>query len=276
MQAQELNCAVRLDYGQLSGTDFVFFEDLREQIREYLNTTRWTEDRFLERERIDCSFQINVLEAPTMTRFRARVVVVGTRPVYGTQATTNTTQLSDGEWQFTYARGAPLLREPDRFDGLTSFLDFYAYMLLGYDYDSFSELGGTPHFERARRISELAQTAPGWADMASDRTRSSLVQQILDPRFEVLRRAYYQYHFGGLDRFLIDAELSRTNVLEVLTNMELLFEQFNRQYVMDVFFSTKAGELVGIFEDSSMSDQAYELLSTLDPSNLGVYERLLE
>jgi hypothetical protein len=216
------------------------------------------------------------MEAPTLTQFRARVIVLGQRPIYGTQSQTTTIQISDENWTFDYAQGTPLIRDPERFDPLTSLLDFYAYMLLGYDYDSFSELGGTPHFERARRITEIAQTAPGWSDMASDRSRTELVRQVLDPRFETLRRAYYQYHLRGLDRFLVDPEAARANLLEALVNVELLFEQLNRQYLLDLFFATKANEMVGIFERSDFQDEAYQLLSAIDPSNLSTYERLLE
>jgi hypothetical protein len=122
-------------------------------------------------------------------------------------------QVNDSEWQFEYAQGTPLTFDVERYNALTSVLDFYAYVMLGYDYDTFSELGGAPHFQKARRIAELAQSqnATGWSAAGDDRNRIALITQLLDPRFVPLRKAYFQYHFGGLDHFVGQKNSTRTS-----------------------------------------------------------------
>ena len=112
--------------------------------------------------------------------------------------------------------------------------------MLGYDYDTFAEYGGTDHFERARRIAELgeSQGAIGWSDLGGDRGRNDLVSQILDPRFRVLRKAYHDFHFNGLDIFVGQTEIAQENVLNALKSLDELYDSVSRQYVLDIFFAT--------------------------------------
>ena len=275
--AQEFNCRVSVNIQQLSGSEFTFLKELEEQMSIYINERSFTEDRYEEHERIDCIIQIIFEESVSLTSFAARIVLSTARPIYGTPSLTTILQLSDESWQFNYAQGTPLVFDLERFDPLTSVLDFYVYIMLGYDYDTFAELGGSPYFERARRIAELAETqgAVGWSDLGSDRGRSSLVDQVLDPRFRPLREAYFKYHFSGLDVFVSEIELARENALEALRGLRDLYDDISREYVMDIFFATKAEELAAIFEDSPLSSEAYELLSQIDPANLSKYDKLV-
>ena len=193
-QAQELNCTVRVDYSKLSGgSDYSFLQEFQQRVAERLNDQRWTEHEYQEFERIDCQVQINFEEALSLTSFRAGIVVAARRPIYGSPQTTTVVQFNDTDWQFTYSQGTPLNMDQERYDPITSVLDFYAYLILGYDYDTFSELGGTPFFERARRIAERAQVqnAPGWSEFGNDRGRVTLITQLLDPTFKPLRVAYF-------------------------------------------------------------------------------------
>ena len=277
-RAQELDCTVSVDYSQLEGgTDYSFLADLEGRIAEYVNERSWTNDRFMPYERIDCTIEIYVLEAISLTEFSARLVVASRRPIYGTTQATPVVQFSDANWRFTYRPGQPLIYDPDQFDSLTSVLDFYAYVLLGYDYDTFSPLGGTPYFEQARRIAQLAPpSAPGWAELGNERSRSALVDQLLDPRYRALREAYFTYHFKGLDRFVTETEAARQAVLEALQALGKLYDSVSRSYVLDLFFATKYQELAAVFEDAQVSSTAYALLSQIDPAHLGEYDRLVQ
>jgi hypothetical protein len=276
--AQELNCSVNVDYSQLSGGDYEFLNDLRPQIREYLNERHWTDDRFREMERIDCSVQVTVEDAPTLTSFRARLVVASRRPIYGSMQNTTVLQMIDNEWQFSFSRGSTLHFDLDRYDPLTSVLDFYAFIILGYDYDTFSELGGTPHFERARRLADRAQAqgASGWSTMGSERGRSQLISQLMDPQMRTLRSAQFAYYFNGLDRFLMDADAARASILGVLETLDGHLQETSRSFAVDLFFGTKAQELAAVFETSPLSSTAYNLLIRLDPARMSEYNRLVE
>ena len=271
-------CRVSVNYRQLSGSGFTFLDELRPLIQQYMNRNSWTEDRFEQDERIDCNLQIIFQEAITLTSFRAQLILTSRRPIYGTAQNTSVLQINDEEWQFDFAQGTPLVFEIERYDALTSVLDFYAYIMLGYDYDTFSELGGEAYFEKARRILELAQARSGigWAALGGERSRAELITQLLDARFEPLRRAYFRYHFDGLDHFISDTDAARRTVLDVLTILQALDQDLQRQYTIDLFFSTKFQELTAIFEQSSLSAQAYSILTQVDPSHLTEYNALVE
>ena len=277
VHAQELDCTVEVDIQQLSGTGFTFLNDLRLEIQRYMNQHTWTEHRFEKEERIQCSMQLIFEEALTLTSFRARLIVTSVRPIYGTTQNTRVFQVQDGQWQFEYAQGQPLVFEIERYEALTSVLDFYAYMMIGYDFDTFSELGGAPYFQKARRIAELAQVqnATGWNQIGDDRNRSALITQVLDPRLVPLRKAYFTYHYGGLDHFVTDTQAARQAVLGVLESLQTLYEDVSRQYVIDIFFGTKYEELSALFKESPLSSQAYGLLSQVDPSHLSTYNQLV-
>lgn len=276
--AREFNCDVTVNYTQLSGSSFTYLDELRRDVREYMNNNSWTDDRYREEERIQCSMQIIFQEALTLTSFRAQLIVTSLRPIYGTTQNSRVLQINDSEWQFEYAQGTPLVFETERYEALTAVLDFYAYLMLGYDYDTFSEQGGTPHYQKARRISELAQSkgAVGWDSAGSDRNRPALITQLLDPRFVPLRKAYFEYHFSGLDHFVGQTEEARETVLEVLRSLNEFYQNLSRQYTLDLFFGTKYQELAAIFLDSPLSSEAYAVLNEVDPSHLTEYTKLTQ
>ena len=197
--AQELDCTVSINRSTLQGNEFTFLDEIQEDATRYFNNRAWTDDVFLDRERIACAIQIVFTEAEGLTTFRGEIVAQASRPIYGTGQRTTLFLISDDAWDFTYTRGQSLTFDPERYDSFVSVLDFYAFLILGYYYDSFSELGGTPYFEQARRIAERARSnagAVGWGnEFGSERSRFELIRELLDPAFLPLRRAHYQYHY---------------------------------------------------------------------------------
>ena len=276
--AQEFNCTVSFDLRSISGgSDFSFLEQLKEELREYINTTVWTEDRLRPEERIECSLSVTFLEAISLTRFRANAVITSTRPIYGTSQASRVVTIADDNWIFEHAQGNPVVSNLDRFDELTTFVDYYVYLLLGYDYDTFEELGGTPHFERARRLGDLGKNrgGAGWADVVGERSRTSIVNELLDPRFRELRTAYYRYHYEGLDHFIREPETARDDVLSTLAVIRNLADVNARSYAIDLFFSAKSDELTALFQGSLQSGAAYDLLTEVDPAHLNDYGPLV-
>lgn len=275
--SQEFNCSVSVDYTTLTGSDFGFLGQLEQRLEEYVNQRNWTEDRFRPNERIECSMSVVFEEAPSLTSFRARLIIALRRPIYNTTQHTTVVQFNDQNWQFNYAQGQSLVFNLEQYDPLVSIIDFYAYVLLGYDYDTFSELGGTAHFETARRIAERAQSqsAPGWSQIGSDRGRMNLITQLLDPRMRPLRTAYFDYHFRGLDRFTTETDAARTAILDVLVSLDELYEEVARQYATDLFFSAKYTELPSVFQEWQRSAEAYDYLRRLDPSHTSTYQELV-
>lgn len=277
-EGQELNCRVQLNRSQLSGADFEFLDDLERQTREYMNTRNWTDDEFLAHEQITCSMQIVVQEALSQSRFQARLVVTSRRPIHGTSQSTVVVRINDSDWRFEYDRGTSLNFDLERYNTFTSVLDFYAYVMLGYDYDTFSELGGTDHFETARRIATRAESSgdPGWSAAGTENNRRQLIRDLLSQRTKPLRRAYYRYHLEGLDRFVKAPEKARATIFEVVETVQELNRSLSNSYPLDLFFSTKFKELAAVFRDGEFQDRAYNLLTQMDPSHSSEYDRIIQ
>lgn len=274
--AQELDCRVTVNYGALTGTEYAFLAELTDQLEIYLNQRSWTNDRFDDRERIDCSFAVVILEAEGLDRFNARLTVSSQRPIWGVPNRTQVIQVQDNAWTFTYNRGQPLVFDINRFDELTSVVNFYAFLILGYDYDTFSEMGGTELFEQARRITEIAQGqgAQDWQSIGEDQSRASLIRQILDPRFERLRQAYFHYHFGGLDHFTTSYEQAWENAATAIELVSEIYSETSRRYVLDVFFAAKYNEIPELFAEYPQRTGIYSMLVNMDPGRSGSYDRL--
>ena len=270
-----------LDRSALQGNEFQFLDELRLNVERYLNDRAWTDDVFDNRERIDCAFQITLLNTPgqSQSRFSAELVVRASRPIYGTGQRTQTLLIGDRAWDFGYTRGQNLIYDPSTFDDLTSVLDFYATIILGYDYDTFSLMGGTPHFEQARLTAELgrARSARGWtSDIGDDRSRYTLVNEVLDPAFAPLRRANFAYHYTVLDHFVEDPEAAWEDALALFADLNELYQQLSRRrYATDVFFATKFEEIAELMVDAPNRNFAYELLSEMDAAHQSTYDVLV-
>ena len=277
--AQEFNCSVTVNDRQISGSSYDYVSELAGDIENYLNGYRWTNDRYEEHERILCNIQVLLTGVDTNFNFTSEVVITMRRPIYNTNQQSLTIVLSDNNWRFNYPRNKNLIHDDLQFDDLGSFLDFYAYIMLGFDYDSFAELGGSQHFRSAENVFELGQNSgvAGWGrSIGAQRNRFGLITDLRNPAYEDLRKAIYQYHRLGLDQFTIDTEIARNQVLGAL---ELLRENkrvTNNNYLFDIFFSTKYTEIVALFRDADVETrlEAYNLLRDVDPAHSSEYERL--
>ncbi|MEO1479093.1 MAG: DUF4835 family protein [Bacteroidota bacterium] len=279
-QSGEFNCNVSVNYESISGTEYNFLEDLRDDVFEYVNNRSWTDLFFEEIERIGCDIAITIRDAESLSRFRAEIFVRSLRPIYGNSVSTTVFAVADDTWTFDYNRGQPLIYDPNQYNSLTSVIDFYIFLMLGYDFDTFEELGGTPYFEQAREIADIAtgRGVDDWVAIGDDRSRTTLIQQLLDPLYVPLRRAYFQYHFGALDRFATQHEQAWETAFEALTAVYGVFEEFNQlRYAIDLFITAKSDEIVNLFREADQQrNDLYDMLIDMNPSNLQVYQGLLE
>lgn len=277
--AQEFNCTISVNDRQISASSYDYISELPDVLNNYINGRRWTNDTYEPHERIICNMQIVLTAVDSNFNFTSEVVFTIRRPVYDTNQQSLTLILSDNNWRFNYPRGKSLIFDDLQFDDLASFIDFYAYVMLGFDYDSFSELGGTPFFNRAQSVFELGQNSgvAGWGrSIGAQRNRFGLITDIMNPAFEGLRRAFYRYHRLGLDQFTIDPEIARNHVLTSLSSIRDTKRVTTSNYLFDLFFSTKYTEITAIFADADTETrlEAYNILRDVDPANTSEYDKL--
>ncbi|WP_420575813.1 DUF4835 family protein [Ekhidna sp.] len=279
--AQELNCRVIVNAQQVQTTERAIFTEMETEFAQFLNTTKWTNDEFEEEEVINCNLVITISEMPSIGVFKASVQVLSSRPVYGTGYESVIMNFADRDWNFEYVQSQPLRFNENTFtSNITSMLAYYAYMIIGFDYDTFSELGGTPHFQNAFKIVNNAQQTnySGWQQFNSVRNRYWLVENVQNPQLEPIRQALYTYHRQGLDIMLEDREQAEKNILDALSKVQRANRARPRSILTIAFMDSKSGELIQIFSESSLATrrQAYNLLSNIDPARTDDYKALIE
>jgi hypothetical protein len=276
--SQEIEANVTVDRSQISGTSLNYLDNLPQELETYINEYNWTDANFREEEQIGIDMQITLLSVNNYN-FEAQVVIRSRRPIYNTIQETALFFFNDENWMFNYTPNRGLIHDELQFDALTSVIDFYAYVILGYDFDSFEELGGSPYFQEAQNIVSLAQTASssGWSRTSSNRrNRARLIADLTNNSYRGLREAIYQYHRQGLDRFVDNPEEGRQQVLQALEKIQEAKRTTSSDLLFDTFFNAKYREIVSIFEDAEPQVRldVYNLLSNIDQSHLTEYQKL--
>lgn len=280
---QELNCNVQISAQRIQGSNRQVFETMQRDIYEFMNNTVWTNHVFSYAERIDCSILINLTEQLSADEFRGTIQIQMSRPVFNTTYKSTMLNFLDNNFQFRYVEFQPFEFDPNTHrSNLISVLAYYAYVVLGVDYDSFSAIGGTEFYQIAEKIVSNAQNAPepGWKpyDASRNRNRYWLVKNMLDREYEGVRYFLYEYHILGLD--LMESKLgeARNNMVESLKNLQ---EVFRRKpdpfmYFLQVMIEAKTDELVNVFSQSFPEEKGrvIQILNEIDPGNKNKYDKI--
>lgn len=279
--SQELNCRVIVNAQQIQTTERAIFTEMETEFASFLNTRKWTNDEFTQDEVINCNIVITLTDMPRIGVFNASVQVLSSRPVYGTSYETVVMNFADRDWDFEYVQSQPLNFNENTFlNNLTSMLAYYAYMIIGYDYDTFSELGGEPYYNLAFQIVNNAQQSnfSGWQQFNSVRNRYWLIENIQNPQLEPVRKAMYLFHRQGLDIMAENKEEAEKNILKALSDIQRANRARPRSILTISFMDAKANEIQQIFSESSLATrrQAYNLLNNIDPARSDEYKALIE
>jgi hypothetical protein len=282
ISAQELSCQVRVNFTeQAQVTDRSIAQDMEKAFTRFLNETKWTMDEFRAEERIECNIIINIDAVSATGSFEARTQIQSARPIYGTNYNSIALNFGDRQFSFTYALSQPLIFVENSFsDNITSLLSFYAFIIIGLDYDTFGELGGSPHFQRAFAVTQAAQQSnfAGWAQFGSNRrSRYTLIDDLLNPQMEEARKGLYLYHRMGLDLFNTDRDEARKNILEALKGVKSANDAKPQSNFIATFFDSKSEELVNIFREGDMEirREVYNLLTNMNPAERDRYQTIV-
>lgn len=279
--AQELNCSVTINSTQVQTSDRGIFRDMELAIEQFMNGRKWSNDAFKNHEKINCNILLTITKMPSIGTFTASVQVQSARPVYNTNYSSLVFNFADRDWEFEYIESLPLEYNDNTYtSNLTSMLALYAYLILGIDYDTFSELGGTPFFQRAQIVVNNAQQAnrPGWQALGSNRNRYWITENFNNGQMVEVRKALYSYHRLALDTFEQDPDKSREIILRALREIRKVREVNPNAILVISFFDAKSKELANIFSTGNLQvrREAYDIVTTIDPSNRTNYERIVQ
>ncbi len=276
--AQELNCMVEVNSQQVEGTNKSVFTTLQEAITEYMNTRKWTNAQFSPNEKIDCRLFLTVKKYED-DRIKGDLQVQLSRPVYNSTYTTTLLNFKDNKIDFEYREGDPLNFNENAFESnLTAILNFYAYLFLALDFDSFSPNGGQAYFDRAATVVQMAQSSGevGWKTFEDNKNRSAVLNSYTDGASAGIRRLLYDYHRKGLDEMATSPDKGRAVITESLKELEKIYKSTPMSVALSIFRDSKLDELVNIYSKASTTekDAVYELLQPIYPTERERLEKI--
>ncbi len=282
LSAQELKVDIIVNTPRLQSVDPQVFQTLRTAIQEFMNNQPFTEDVFEIDERIEITIQLTIKDEYSLNSFGADMSIQAVRPVYGSNYKSSILMHVDKDVTFTYDQYQPIVFSRNAFvDNLSSILSFYAYYILGLDYDSFSKMGGEPYFQAAQEIinmipSSVTNGNKGWKPTDGTRNRYWMVENALNPTFKAMREASYTYHRKGLDEMHRDPEKGKVNMLKAIDAIASIAKINRNSMAIQLFANAKNQEVVEIFKeaDMSMKRQVKDLMGLIDPANASRYNQI--
>jgi hypothetical protein len=278
--SQELRCNVQISSQQIQGTNKQVFRTLQTSVYEFMNTKRWTDHVYDYDERIECTILINLTTQVSADEFKGTLQVQVSRPIFNSSYNSVLLNLKDDDVQFKYVEYEALeFNEATTPSSLTALLSYYAYIILGLDYDTYSMDGGGIYYAKAEGIVNKMQNSnvKGWKAFESRKNRYWLVENILNNAYSPVRECLYRYHRLGLDNMGERLTESRAEIAESLRLLQKAYRAKPGSFILQIFFDAKADELVNIFSESFTDEKkrVFNILSEIDPANISKYNKII-
>jgi len=260
--SQDLTGQVDLAYDRIQGVDPKVFTALKKSLNEFINARKWTDDNYQPTERIECNFFINLTEKLPNNVYKGTLNIQASRPVFNSNYKSPTVNFIDKDIIFRYNESQTLDFSDQSVSGndalasnLTATFAYYIYVIVGFDYDSFSPKGGSSYFRKAQNIvnnaPEEGKSINGWKASETNRNRYWLIDQILSPKFESFHTYWYNYHRNGLDVMAKDSEKGLKVIFDGLPTLTKLNNDNPASILMQFFFNAKGDEYANLLKQES-------------------------
>jgi hypothetical protein len=287
--AQELQARVSVSGARMPSTvDRRTFQALQTALSDFINNRKWTNDAYQPQEKIECAFLVNLTSQADVDTYTASIIVQAARPIFGTNYNSPLINYQDNDIIFKWVLFSPLLFDDNRVQGtdplvanLTAIFAFYAYMIIGFDDESFTLKGGEPYFQKAWNIVNNAPDGSGvkgWSAFDGNINRYWLAENLQNAKYSLLHDLYYQYYRKGLDQMTSDEQKARSGVLVALGDLDNINQESPGIMLRQFFFEGKSTELGNLFAKADASDKAraMDLLQRLDISDINKYKQIIK
>jgi hypothetical protein len=288
VNAQELNARVTVNSSRIgTSVNKNTFQSLQTALNTFLNTRKWTTDNFLPNEKIDCNFLLNLQPTNDANVYSASLTIQAGRPIFNSSYLSPLINFQDADVIFKYVDFQQLEFNENRVSGtdglvsnLTAIFAYYANMVIAFDYDSYSQRGGVPYFQKAQNIVNNAPEArgiSGWKAFDGTRNRYWLVENMQNSRYAIMHDIYYNYYRKAGDKLYEDENVARIEMLNVLNQLSSFNADNINTMINQFFFQGKANELIKLFSKASPQDKARaaEILQKIDITNAARYKEEL-
>lgn len=270
LSAQELNCKVTVNSDQINGSSKSVFQTLEQAISDYMNTTVFTNMQFASNEKIECTLFFTIKEYND-DQMSGDLQIQALRPTYNSSYTTTVINFKDTKLDFTYRENEPLVFNLTNWENqLTGILNFYAYLILAMDCDTFRLNGGDEMYERLEYIVQQGQSSgeTGWKAFEDSKNRAAVLASLTDPATNSIRTLLYNYHRKGLDEMVQSPDKGRAVITESLSAISTIHEKAPMSVALSMFKDAKLDELVNIYSKAPQTERAavFKLLEPIYPT----------
>lgn len=284
VNAQELQAKVTINHNQIQGTDASVFENLQQTLEQFINDKQWTSLQFNKNERIACNFNITVTKYDQSSNaFTCTALIQANRPVYNSAYTSTLYNNRDGDFNFEFAQFDQLEFNEEMVDNqLTALIAYYAYLIIGFDLDSFSPMGGEDVLQRCINLVNNAQNLnfTGWKAFENDRNRFAIINDYMDGAMQPFRQFQYDYYRTGLDEMANNADRGRTNISTAIqTNLKKAHDDKPLSMLPQIWTDYKKDELGNIYKGKGTpkeKESVYEVLFSINASQSNYWDKIKE
>jgi hypothetical protein len=230
-----LKASVQVAFQHLAYEEQQYLHDLSTVIEDYYNNYAWTDDEY----ETDIGINIYIIiETVTQKSYEK---------IYKSQfqiKSVSGESFYDKEWEFPYQQGYSMEHNQVQFDPICHFLDYYAFLILGGELDTYNLLLGTAYYDAAQELANrglLSQYSRGWSNRLAE------LQKITNIRTRPLREAKPDFFEAA---YLIQEgkkEQARIYGLKVIEAIKkVVSEQPNNKY-LKMFFDAHYVTFAQIF-----------------------------
>ncbi|MEO8109190.1 MAG: DUF4835 family protein [Ginsengibacter sp.] len=285
---QELRARVSVISNRVGNSvDKKTFQTLQTALNNFVNNRKWSSNQFAQKEKIDCSFLLNLESGGDANIYKASLTIQSARPVFNSSYQSPLINYQDNDITFKYAEFQQLEFNDARVAGtdalvsnLTAVFAYWVNIILGFDYDSFSPRGGDPFFQKAQNIVNNApegKNISGWKAFDGNRNRYWLAENLLNSRYTIMHDVIYGYYRPGMDKLYNDEIGARSQVLNMLTSLNSFNVENSNTMILQFFMQGKSDELIKIFSKATPPDKAkaLDLLQRIDVTSAAKYKEAL-
>ncbi len=277
-RAQEIELITEVTMDILTPSQKDYLSEFEQKVLDYVNNHRWTEVEFYG-DRIPVRMSINFMSGTDGGEFSAQVVVDAQRRIWKDGTPTNETSLilrvMDAQWSFSYIKGQPITHDEYQYNDIASFLDFYMYLILGMDFDSYEPLAGSEYYQTALTIAQRSQTsrqAGEWQGQSNQYSRMNFISELMNAQNEQFREALYWYYYEGLDFLPTEPEFAQRAIHKALEKVaDVLARTSRRSILLNMWLEAKSSEFCKLLEGYAKRDKIMNVMAQVDPARQQVY-----
>ncbi|MBI2418979.1 MAG: DUF4835 family protein [Ignavibacteriales bacterium] len=275
LKAQELDATVSVDYQNLPVVNKESLEKFAGDVQNYLNSTRFTGTDW-KYAKIKCNFNIQITSAESEINYSGQSLVLSQRKVYKSGDISPMLRVFDNTWSFVYEKNQSFYFNASVFNPLLSFFDYYAYLIIGLESDSWEKLSGTPFYYKANDIVNIARNSSqskGWDPGSGNFNRRDLVENLLAEKYRVVREGISDYHYaidllaqrpGNPQKREIYVKTGQEKIVNFIKSLDAIRTKFDVNAVFII-------EKLRTYPDKTV----FKTLRQVDPSHTAKYDDAL-